>query len=62
LKTIELDKNGDPVATVLTDTVISQYINEFVSNKSQIETLISNNYNISIDVNENSILSLIYVK
>lgn len=52
-QTIELDTNGEPVTNVITDAVITQYINEFVSNKSQIETLISSyNYNITIDINE----------
>jgi hypothetical protein len=51
-QTVELNSTGDPVSNELNYETISKYINEFVSDKSQLESIISDNYKITINLNE----------
>ena len=51
-QTVELDSNGDPKTTVITDTDVEGYITSFVSQKSSLESLIDSSYEITIDLSE----------
>ena len=49
-QTVDLDLNGDPVSTYISETQVKSYISDFVSDKSSLYSLIDNNYEITVDV------------
>ena len=49
-QTVELDSNGDPLSSVISDTQVKTYVSEFVSQKSSLESLINSSYQIIVDL------------
>ena len=50
-QTVNLDSNGNPVSTPISDDHVISYVTEFVSNKSSFYNVImDSNYQITIDL------------
>ena len=50
-QTVNLDTNGDPVSTPISDDHVKSYITDFVSNKSSLYDLLTDSsYQINIDL------------
>lgn len=58
-QTVQLDSNGDPVSTIISDTQVKTYVSDFVSQKSSLESLIDANYQITVDLTEMSLEGII---